>query len=745
MNTAIIRNRFYWLYLIGFFIILTLPLLSIPPWFEPPSWGKTIVFRSLLAVLFFIFLVKQKIDFQNIKEIFNPHSKIFLPFSALLAYFCAVFISTLLSLDFSNSLWGTPERGGGFVNFSFYVLFCIFGFLIIKNQDWKKLLDFSLIIGFLVILIAVFQKFGIFSQIFTFIEARPSSTLGNPIILSLFLLPLLFLALSFFILEKNKVKKYLYLFFLIFCFFAIVFLTQGRAAFLGLLVGFFWFFIAYPKKMKVLKIGVVFLLGLIFLSLFILNNNPQIYEKWYPVFKEPISRIATLAEGLGAESSRVSVWKISARAFLEKPYFGYGPENFIIAFYKYYDPLLPQVKMMKFDKSHNSLIEILITSGIFALFFYLVFFFSIFWRLQKIKGESPVSHGLQSAFLAYFVASLASIEGFSNFLIFFFFASYSLYLISSNDTQKNTQNEKQISTKIWWKAPVNIFLFFALVLFLWQYNFMPFQTNTKINIAKSLTSNGKWQESYEILEKESQRKSFLLPYLNSVYLNLLVDRASENPEERIFLSEKIAEISEKNAKIQPYNTQNWLRLGESLIVLAKEKQEPETVEKAKNAFEKAIELSPKNQTILLSSFFGDISAKDFRKAEEKSDFCLKTFPEIPECLWLSGIIKIYLNDIEKGKNFIEKAKEKGYPTENENSLNQLAMAYLENKNYKEMLPIYQKLISINGSQVQYKTSLAILYKELKQYDKARELASEIIKTNPELKIPIEEFLRTLYQ
>jgi O-antigen ligase len=740
------KNKLRYIYLAGFFIILALPLLNIPPWFAPPAWSEAIVFRSLLAVLFFAFLAKGKINFQKIKGIINPRAKTFLPLASLLAFLLTVFISTLFSLDIQFSLWGDPNRGGGFINFFFLILFCIFGFLIIKKEDWKKLLDFSLIIGFSIGLIAIFQQFGILNNIFVHMDSRPSSTLGNSIILALYLLPLLFLAISFFILEKNKAKKYFYLFLIIFFASSVIFITQSRAAFLGILVGLFWFLIAYPKKMRVLKIGAVILPILVFLSLLFLNSNPKVYEKLNPALSIPISRIATLTQNFGADPVRISAWKISMQAFLEKPLLGYGPENFYIAFNKHYDPNLPLEGTKDFDRAHNSLIEILIDSGVFAVIFYLVFFISLFWGLQKIKRNYPIAHGLQAGFLAYFVASLAGIESFSSFLIFFLFSAYSFHLISLNDaeiTQVPEQKSLQWFSRV--KIPALCILGLCLIIFLWQYNLVPFQINTQINIAQELAKEKKWQESFKILEEQSKIKTFFLPYANSVYLKLLVDRIAAHPDETNTLSKKIAEIAKNNTGLQPYNSENWLRLGESLTILAQEKNDPEIAKKAETAAQEALKLSPKDPVIFLASFMADVAVKDFRGAEDKSAYCLKTFPEIKECPWLSGLINIYSNNIEKGKDFVAKAREKGYPIESETSLSQLSLAYLENKNYKEMLPIYQKLISTNGSQAQYKTALALLYKYLGEYDKARELALEILKTNPELKNSVDEFLRTLYQ
>ena len=140
-----------------------------------------------------------------------------------------------------------------------------------------------------------------------------------------------------------------------------------------------------------------------------------------------------------------------------------------------------------------------------------------------------------------------------------------------------------------------------------------------------------------------------------------------------------------------------------------------------------------------------VSLKNLDSAKQKSDYCLKTFPENRECLWMAALINIHLGDIEAGKQLIEKAKEKGYYVDGEIGLRQLVAAYLETKNYKEMLPLYQKLSEINKKEVQYRISLMICYKELRNYQMARQIGLEIIESNPELKPSIDAFLRTLYQ
>jgi hypothetical protein len=572
---------------------------------------------------------------------------------------------------------------------------------------------------------------------------RPTATLGNTIILAVYLLPLIFIALSFFTLEINKTKKYLYLFLTIFYSFVIIFMTQTRAAILGLLIGLFWFLIAYPvKKLKILKISAV-VLPLIFIGfVFLLSVNSQIYENWPNFIKEPITRITGFTQGINVDQSRTSAWKISLSAFLEKPFFGYGPENFYIGFNKHYDPNLPAMQTMQnFDRAHNYLIQTLVDSGIFALAFYLVFFFFLLWKLQKIKKIYPISHGLQSGFIAFFIASLASIDGFAINLIFFLFSSYSLHLISKADENQPETNKTTNQSKYpAFKNTALVFVFFVLILFLWQYNFVLLQINSQIVIAQTL-QNEDWPVASKILEDQSKVKTLLLPYSNSIYLDFLIDRIIHHPEEEVSISQTINEISKENVKLQPYNYTNWLRLGESLATEAKQNKDATITKQADDAFNKALELSPKNPTILFSSFMSDVSLGNLTKAKQESDYCLKTFPQIPGCSWTAALINIYLGDIKTGNAFIQKAGKSGYNLNvDEVALRQLVAAYLETKNYKEMLPIYQKLAKINPGQVQYKISTMLCYKELGNYESARQLAGEIIKTNPELKPQIESFI-----
>src|SRR5260221_7145826 len=105
-------NKFHWVYFVGFLIILALPILTIPPYFFPPDWGKTIIFRSILAVFLLLFTYqffyrKQELDLPSLKK-----NNIIWVLGGLFGFFL---LASIFSVDPYFSFWGSPYRSGGVV------------------------------------------------------------------------------------------------------------------------------------------------------------------------------------------------------------------------------------------------------------------------------------------------------------------------------------------------------------------------------------------------------------------------------------------------------------------------------------------------------------------------------------------------------------------------------------------------------------------------------------------------------
>lgn len=261
-------------------------------------------------------------------------------FSALhigLSVFLVVqLISSIIGVNLRQSLWGQYYRYQGLITLISYFLFF---FLISQykkiNLSFEKIYKLigvsGLITAFLVIAQAIIYlvlKFPIYTY-----NGRMTALLGNSNFTSAFL------TLSFiYLIFTNRTKKFNALYW--FLFFAAILLTFSRSGLVAFLLASFLLF--YPKKFEAKQIGVIVAIFLAVIMLF-------------P--KRDISYF----------DRREIIWNKAVSAFLQKPFFGWGIENFEYAFKSQIKPNEFDLSKIRVDKAHNELLEILVTSGVVGL------------------------------------------------------------------------------------------------------------------------------------------------------------------------------------------------------------------------------------------------------------------------------------------------------------------------------------------------------------------------------------------
>lgn len=512
INNAAAKNKFYWIYLAGIFLILFLPVLILPPWFFPPDWGKAIAFRSIFAILLFLFVFQM---FYRRNEISLPKIKKNKIIWILAALFVIFLLASVFSVDPNFSFWGSPVRSGGFINYGFYIAFAVFLFLVLKDSSWQKVIDFSIFIGAVIAIIAGIQFYGLFSNIFHSVPYRPSSTSGNPIMLATYMLLVFFLTLPL-IFKKNMAqgipwRKIFYSIASLLFLFAII-ITESRAAYFGMAIGAIYFFIASHKKMLTLKIIFGIFLILAISSYVLINTNSQV-SSFLSRDKALGEIIVRTSPSHFVDQNRVAAWQVGFKVAIAKPILGWGPENFAVGFDKFYDPTIPYLGTDWWDRAHNAYIEITTEAGLPALIIYLSLFIVLFWQLQKRKKQYPENYmiyqGVQAAFMAYLIAIFFSFDDFSTYLTCFFLIGYSLHLIYSDTVAETGNNEEKKYKKIKGKGIITAILFLALIIFLWQYNLVPFQINAQINNAMLLSDSGQYDLAFKVLDSNMSSHSFL--------------------------------------------------------------------------------------------------------------------------------------------------------------------------------------------------------------------------------------------
>ena len=758
MGDKVTENKFHWIFLLGVFLILFLPLLNLPPWFSPPDWGKTIVFRIVLSILLFFFIL-QKTQINADKTDLCRYG---LPFWLLIGLLGIFFLATIFSLDRNFSLWGSPYRSGGFINFAFYIIFAILAFLIVRRNDWQKIWDFAFIVGILVSIIAIFQQFGILSKVFIPFSGRPPSTVGGPIFLAIYLLLLSFLALSFGLKQTGLKKLFYFLSFLLFLSVAI-FITQTRAVFVGLAIGFLWFFFAYPKKLILIKIfaGLLLILGVF--GLYFLKTHPEVYATQNDIVRSAINRILSIPEG---DESRISAWKVSLEALKDRLVLGHGPENFSIGFDRYYDPSLPQIEKMPgvvhswWDRAHNFVFDIGVTAGIPALIIYLSLFGVLFWQLQRLKyypnpapeqssvqgrstNDSVIAHGIQATFIGYLVANFFSFDTFSTYLISFLLIGYSLHLIYQNNGSPTSIIPTRFPSLILkWRGLLLFLLFVLLIWFIWVFNAKPFQINKEINWASYESKGGYHEKAIVRMENLLAKRSFLDAYLRLKYADIIDEYIKAKPELTISLVQKAIEILKENTNIMPYYTRDWLLLGSYTNILI-ERGQIKLKDEANSYFEKAHQLSPKRQEVFTEWIKTDLLTGEYQKAKERAEKCIALNEKLGDCYWLMGLTQGYLKNFEGLNYYANIAQTKGYDTQSENAFLQLTKVYAQTQNYQDLVKTLTKLISINPNNPQYHASLAAAYQKIGDLEMAKKEALRVLELQPEARKDVEEFLKSL--
>lgn len=628
------------------------------------------------------------------------------------------------------------------MTYAFYFVFVILAYTFLRKEQWQKAWDFSILIGVLVSLVGIFQYLGLFSQILAAAESRPASTLGNPILLAIYLLLLFFITLSFLLKEKITWKKAFYtISFLIFTY--TIFITGTRAVYLGMVIGGLYYLLAWPKKLKIIKVIAGLALALIVLVVFYVNFFPKQAPQQNRVLNTLETRLS-IKNALNDE--RFHAWQVAFSALKNKPVLGFGPENFAVGFDKNYDPKI--IGSFWWDKSHNIILDTGVEAGILGIIAYLALFITLFWQLQKVKSNENtlVIHGVQATLIGYLIANFFSFDSFGTYLVFFLLIGYSLHLTNLENVNENKIVAMQETTG---KKAVLAFAFIVLLVFLFQYNLKPFLINVNLNKAEILVAQKNCNQALNLLENNLNNKSFLNAYIRINYANLAKTCSTLYPENNLTYLKKGQELIKQAIKIQPLYTRYYIYLGSVNNVLAVTEKDASTkqvfIDQANFYLQKALSLAPKHQEIFIEQAKVAITASSFEQAKNYSQACILLNPNYANCYWQLALSEIYLKDVFSAQKNIQLAKDKGYRIGLKENLGQLADAYNSIPDYQNLALVYEQLIlNVDPNNAQYHSSLAFFYKQLGEYKKARQEALKVLQLSPESKPAVDDFLKNLF-
>lgn len=352
---------------------------------------KTYAIRFLISILAIFYAIKKILE-KNQSQVSNNFI-----LKSYLVFIASMILSALIGVDPYHSFFSDTHRMGGIISFlNLFALFVILSDFFKQKIRFENLMFVFQIVSIILFIYSFLQMAGFFP---TSYQNRFESLMGNPNFYGnysavIFLITIYFLVIT----PKNKIfkKKYFFYFVSIVNLVA-VFITQNRSAFLGIAAAYF-FIIAFNYLRKQYEVNFVLLrksaiiltaaMIVVFLlhktGFFIIENR---------VFSEGRRTVDEISTG------RKSIWIQAIGAITERPFFGWGVENF--AYTTKYAPVELSFSPWQ-DRVHNIFLEILVYNGLIGFFVFIYFLIQIGKGVNLLQKKSRSDH-LEMLFIMYFI------------------------------------------------------------------------------------------------------------------------------------------------------------------------------------------------------------------------------------------------------------------------------------------------------------------------------------------------------
>jgi putative inorganic carbon (HCO3(-)) transporter len=724
---------------IGVVLIIFSPLVLGPFGVTVGSYPKAVFVRSLIEFIFILYVLL---------AFFNPK---YLPKSSPLTiavslFVAAIFLSGFFGINFYRSFFGELHRAEGIILYvHLLVLFLITVSVFRKKEEWLNIFRITVIVGGLSSITGLLQGLQVFS--FWNIEypsPRISGTLTNPVFFGNYLVLPLFLGILLLVQEKRKSLKILWLLISFLNLFALI-LSQTRGAWIGLAVGLFflfflWLFL-YPKPQA--KLTKTILLAILFFLIFVFLIT--LYQDKLSLVKNQYFQTAvSIFDLVFSPTSRLMVWHIAIEAWKERPIFGWGPESFSFVYDKFfkaqYLPKLPE--NLFFDRVHNAILDLLVSTGIVGILSYLSIFFVLFYlifryiKLQKNKGDKSLfcSLILASLLVAYFVENIFAFDTISTLVIFFLilgFVNNNFKPTEKGPTKAIIPEACSLPQKL-----INIFLvisyiFFSLLTF-YYVNFKP----TKASL---LIIQGMRLERKDFSQALSYYKRGITQ--GTVYdFNLkveIIERLLSVWDASWVKEGHKKEIAEILAGLKPLLEKNL------------EKQNRTST----NFYELVVRIDQKLYLYSGNSVF-------LLELEEFSKKAIEFNNQTPRFYQFLGKAKIYQQKYQEGENFYQIALNltPKRPEDKIDSYKSLGISYFEKKNavkaaenFKKAFEIEYLLKKLNPGtftpekDIVFTEKVALLFCELNDFETCRNIYERAIEIYPTQRKLLQSHFKTLFK
>ncbi len=653
MSEAFIARFLKRVVLVGVYGGLFMPLIFIPSVIFPFVFSKIILFQILIGLTFPAYLL---LIWMRPEERPRSHPLLW----SLVAYFVAIAMSVVFAVDPMRAWWGNQERMNGLFSMLHFLAWLLMMSSVAKTwEDWKKLLNVQVVVGGLVAITGIWQKWVNSSAFLYEAGPRVGGVLDNPIYMGVYQMFMFFFLAFLASRTKSRSLWAWYGFLAVLAAFAFI-AAASRGPLLGLFAGVaaFTIFVVLFSDNKKLRLGVM---GMIVLALMgygglYLQRN----EEW--VARAGLGRFVNLTTTL---DTRLIAWKIAWEGFKERPLTGWGFDNFHILFNQKYNPISLRYTLYEtwFDRAHNTVLDVLSMTGILGFVTFVSIFVSIFyaaWKAQK-KGtiDLPLAALLFALPVAYFVQNLFVFDHPAGFALSYFLFAFVIAATREGFLHGTAPTPHENGRAFSWGVAIPVALVFLLVV--WRASILPFRVS-RLSIAA-----GQQFGTAAALQKALAAENTWTPYLDEQTFLLsraLVAAAGNDQLEKIpswrSWYDLAVRVSKEELRRHPLNTHPWYIY--SRLLNDTTGSVPENLTLTEQAYKSAIATSPKRQQLYfnLARFYVQTGRVD--QALEQAAVARDFDSENGYGDWTHGIVLFYdKGDKANGAKELVQALEKPYP------------------------------------------------------------------------------------
>jgi O-antigen ligase/tetratricopeptide (TPR) repeat protein len=723
-----------WFIRVGLGLLLLMPFIVTGSLFFPFITGKNFFFRIVVELLFGVWMALAVIAPQ-----YRPRRS---PMLIALCFFVgAITLATIFGADPYQSFWSNLERMEGLItHLHLLALFLVAGHAVRTKAEWAYAVYGIVGVGVIVTGHAILQYFGLMGIVGAY---RPYATFGNSIYLAGYLIFSLFLSVLLCLRASRAVRSFMIALILLqgFAFFV----AASRGAFIGFVVGVLSMLVVLAithKKQRWYRIALGAGFGLVaLLVVLIVVFSSSVFVQRIELF----SRFASISIHDLKSDPRIMVWGMAIDGFLDRPLLGWGPENFLLPFAKFYNPALYGNEPW-FDRTHNMFLEWLVAGGVIGFTAYLGDLSMVFWMLRRLVRSNNLTTAeaavLAGMFLAYTI---------QNAFVFDNIISYTVVLMmyAFVHAMRVHHGVQERHTRISGKVAVPIIALICSLTVVYIVNIRPLQAARGVNDILIMLSRA---ESIDAVFAKLDMVAGLDTFATAEARERLADFAIEiaprfqgkpSPEGKRFM-EKAIEVLKQQAARQPLNPKYPLFLGRAQLTQALWTKT--SLNDAEQSYAQTIKLAPSYVAAHIALAEHALFSNDLERARDIAKNIFNKAPQSENMFYDTLTMMVATQDVDGALYVIRRhtaANDKD-PVANLFQSDRISNIVAQSPrvtDHKKRLVLLEELARWSKPNIDLYFALAQTYADMGNIERSKEYAYKAVEINPELKTQVDAFFK----